>query len=306
MNKKIKIIAAICVVAILVLSQGLFVVRQTNQAMVLQFGKPIKQIQEPGLKFKLPFIQNVVFFEKRLLDLDPPVEQVTLGTKKKRLDVDSFTRFRIVDPLAYYKAIIGNTGIYNSALAERELKKLLNPIVNSTVREVLGRYGLSELLSEKRVEIMAEIRDKVKQEGKKFGIDVVDVRIKRADLPKETSGPIYNRMRSERIREAKEIRAQGSEVAEKIKSNAERERTVIIAEAQKEAQVIRGEGDKEAARIWADAANKDAEFYDFYRSLQAYKASMAKEDTSLVLSPDSEFFKFLNNVPGTSRRGRKK
>jgi membrane protease subunit HflC len=303
MNKKTKIIIAICVVAILVLSQGLFVVTQTNQAMVLQFGKPVKQIQDAGLNFKLPLIQNVVFFEKRLLDLDPPVEQVILGDKK-RLDVDSFTRFKIADPLSYYKAVIGNTGVYNAVVAENELKKLLNPIVNSTVREVLGRYELPELLSEKRIEIMAEIRDKVRAKGKSLGIDVVDVRIKRADLPEETSGPIYNRMRSERIREAKEVRAQGSEAAEKIRSNAERERTVIIAEAQKEAQVIRGEGDKEAAKIWAEAANQDAEFYAFYRSLQAYKASMAKEDTSLVLSPDSEFFKFLNDIPGTSKRRR--
>ncbi|MCP4395267.1 MAG: protease modulator HflC [Alphaproteobacteria bacterium] len=305
MNTTMKIITGIALLAIIILAQGVFVVNQTQQAMVLQFGRPVKQIQEAGLKLKVPFIQNVVYFEKRLLDLDPPVEQVILK-QKKRLDVDSFTRFRIVDPLAYYKAVAGRGGVYSPTQAENNLKDLLGAIVNSTVREVLGRYELTDLLSEKRIGIMAEIRDKVKADGISLGIDVVDVRIKRADLPEVTSGPIYNRMRSERIREAKEVRAQGFEFAEKIRSNAERERTVLLAEAQKEAQITRGEGDKAAAKTWADAANKDKEFYAFYRSLQAYKTALSGEGTSLVLSPDSEFFRYLDDVPGVKSSRKKR
>lgn len=287
MNKKLAIIGFLIVALGFIASSSLFVVDETQQALVLQFGEPKRVIQEPGLKAKLPLIQNVIFYDRRVLDLDPPVEQVILADQK-RLDVDAFVRYRITEPLRFYQSV--GTEV---ALVQR-----LNTVVISSLRRVLGNVTLLGVLSEERAAIMDNIREQVNSEAKAFGIDIVDVRIRRADLPEETSQAIFARMRSEREREAAEFRAQGQELAQQIRSRADRERTVILAEAQREAQVLRGEGDNQALRIIAEATSRDPQFYAFYRTLEAYRTSISREDTTLVLSPDSEFFRFFHNFNG--------
>lgn len=272
-------------VAVVVLSSSVYVVNQAEQAIVLQFGEPVRLVKEPGLKVKIPFIQKVVFYDTRLLNLDPPAQEVVLNDKK-RLDVDSFTRYRIVDPLKFYQTV----------RTELQARSKLEEIVNSSVRKVLGRVTLQELLSEERAEIMASISGAVKKDAEQIGVDVAEVRIRRADLPIEVLQAINDRMKAERDRDAKEFRAQGQQIAQQIRSTADKERTIIIAEAEKQAQIIRGEGDKEATQIWNDAANIDAEFYAFYRSLEAYRNSLAKENNSFVLSPDSDFFRYFTKT----------
>lgn len=273
------------VVAILA-SASLFTVNETQQALVLQFGEPRRVIKEPGLKIKIPFIQNVVIMDRRVLDLDPPVEQVILADQK-RLDVDAFARYRIHDPLRFYQTVS------NEVRAENRL----NSIVNSALRRVLGSVTLLAVLSEERARVMSDIRGQVNGEAQDLGIEIVDVRIRRADLPEETSQSIFARMRSEREREAAEARAQGQEQSQQIRSRAERERTVLLAEAQRDAQKLRGEGDNQALRIIAEATSSDPQFYTYYRSLEAYRKTMGKGDTTYVLSPDSPFFRFFRDVP---------
>lgn len=272
----------VLVIAVVVLSASVYVVNQAEQAIVLQFGEPVRLVKDPGLKIKIPFIQNVVLYDKRLLNLDPPAQEVVLNDKK-RLDVDSFTRYRIVDPLKFYQTV----------RTELQARSKLEEIVNSSVRKVLGRVTLQELLSGERSEIMEAMSSAVKKDAEQIGVDVAEVRIRRADLPIEVLQAINDRMKAERDRDAKEFRAQGQQIAQQIRSTADKERTIIIAEAEKQAQIIRGEGDKEATQIWNDAASIDAEFYAFYRSLEAYRNSLAKENNSLVLSPDSDFFRYF-------------
>ncbi len=265
-----------------------FIVSQTEQALVLQFGRPVRVIQEPGLNFKMPFVQNVEFYEKRLMDFDADPKEV-IAADQKRLMVDAFVRYHITDPLRF-KQTVGN---------ENTMRSRLNSILESSLRQVVGSVPLSDVISEKRDDIMQEIRAQVNEQamggdGKGgFGIEVVDVRIKRADLPQANSEGIYKRMQTEREREANQFRAQGSEDAQKIRSQADKERTIILAEAQKTAQITRGEGDSEATKIFAQAFNKDPEFFKFYRSMQAYKKSISSKDTTVVLSPDSEFLKYM-------------
>ncbi len=273
------------VVAILA-SASLFTVNETQQALVLQFGEPRRVIKEPGLKIKIPFIQNVVIMDRRVLDLDPPVEQVILADQK-RLDVDAFARYRIHNPLRFYQTVT------NEVRAENRM----NSIVNSALRRVLGSVTLLAVLSEERARVMNDIRAQVNAEAQDLGIEIVDVRIRRADLPEETSQSIFARMRSEREREAAEARAQGQEQSQQIRSRAERERTVLLAEAQRDAQKLRGEGDNQALRIIAEATSSDPQFYTYYRSLEAYRKTMSKGDTTYVLSPDSSFFRFFRDVP---------
>lgn len=273
------------VVAILA-SASLFTVNETQQALVLQFGEPRRVIKEPGLKIKIPFIQNVVIMDRRVLDLDPPVEQVILADQK-RLDVDAFARYRIHNPLRFYQTVT------NEVRAENRM----NSIVNSALRRVLGSVTLLAVLSEERARVMNDIRAQVNAEAQDLGIEIVDVRIRRADLPEETSQSIFARMRSEREREAAEARAQGQEQSQQIRSRAERERTVLLAEAQRDAQKLRGEGDNQALRIIAEATSSDPQFYTYYRSLEAYRKTMGKGDTTYVLSPDSSFFRFFRDVP---------
>lgn len=285
MNKKLVILGVIAVILGVVGASSLFTVAETQQALVLQFGEPKRIIQEPGLKAKVPFVQNVVMLDRRVLDVDPPVEQVILADQK-RLEVDAFARYRIADPLRFFQSV-GN---------ENNAETRLASVVNSSLRRVLGNVTLLAVLSEERGRVMADIRAQVNQEAQRFGIEIVDVRIRRADLPEATSQAVFERMRAERDREAREARAQGQEQAQQIRSRAERERTVILAEAQRDAQILRGEGDNQAIRILADAANRNPDFYQFYRSLEAYREALRQDNTSLVLSPDSEFFRFFGNI----------
>lgn len=268
----------------LVLSSA-YIVYQPEQAIVLQFGKPIRLITEAGLKFKVPLIQNVVFYDSRLLNLDPPAQEVVLNDKK-RLDVDSFTRYQIVDPLKFYKTV----------KTETQARSKLEEIVNSSLRKVLGRVTLTELLSQQRTQIMADISKTVKKDAEAIGVSVADVRIRRADLPMEVMQAINERMKTERQRDAKEFRAKGQQQAQNIRATADKEAAIIVAEAEKQSQILRGEGDKESVAIWNKTVGQDVDFYEFYRSLEAYRKSLGDNETSLVLSPDSQFFKYFNTT----------
>jgi len=276
------ITSVLFILVVVLLAQSVYIVTQIEQAIVLQFGEPIRVIKEPGLKFKIPFIQNVVYYDTRLLNLDPPAQEIVLGDKK-RLDVDSFTRYKIVDPLRFYQTV----------RTEVQAQSKLEEIVNSSVRNVLGRITLQELLSEKRSQIMTDISIAVKNDAAQIGVKVAEVRIRRADLPIEVLQAINDRMKAERERDAKEARAQGQQAAQQIRATADKESTIIVAEAEKQAQIIKGDGDREATSIWNEAASVDAEFYAFYRSLEAYRTSMNKTGNALVLSPDSDFFKYF-------------
>lgn len=283
MNKNIKAyLLIVLAVAAVVLSGSLYEVNQTEQAIVLQFGEPVRLVKDAGLKIKLPLIQNVVYYDTRLLNLDPPAQEIVLNDKK-RLDVDSFTRYRIVDPLKFYQTV----------RTETQARSKLEEIVNSSVRKVLGRVTLQELLSKERAQIMADISNAVKNDAEQIGVSVAEVRIRRADLPIEVLQAINDRMKAERDRDAKEFRAQGQQEAQQIRSKADKERTIIIAEAEKQAQIIRGEGDKEATAIWNQAAATDPQFYTYYRSLEAYRASLGNDKNSFVLSPESDFFRYF-------------
>ena len=264
---------------------SIFIVKEINQAIVLQFGDPKRIISTPGINFKIPFIQNVVFLDKRILNLDAPPEEV-IASDQKRLIVDAFARFQIVDPLKFYISV-GN---------ERVARSRLSTIINSRIRSVLGTQRLQTLLSADRTNQMALIQDGVNTEAEKFGIKIVDVRIKRADLPPANSEAIYRRMQTEREREAKEFRAKGAEMAITITSTADKEVTVILAEAEKQSQIMKGEGDGQRNKIFAEAFGKDPDFFAFYRAMQAYEKALIGGETSLILSPDSEFFKFFGNI----------
>ena len=264
---------------------SIFIVKEVNQAIVLQFGDPKRIITKPGLNFKLPFIQNVVFLDKRILNLDAPPEEV-IASDQKRLIVDAFARFQIIDPLKFYISV-GN---------ERVARSRLSTIINSRIRSVLGTQRLQTLLSEDRTKQMALIQEGVNKEAEKFGIKIIDVRIKRADLPQANSNAIFARMQTERNREAKEFRAKGAEMAVTITSTADKEVTVILADAQKKSEIMKGEGDGQRNKIFAEAFGQDPEFFAFYRAMQAYEKALIGGETSLVLSPDSEFFKFFGNV----------
>ena len=264
---------------------SLFTVKEINQAIVLQFGDPKKVIAEPGLQVKIPFIQNVVYLDRRILSLDPAPEEV-IASDQKRLIVDAYARFRIVDPLKFYISV-GDERVARSRLAT---------IINSRIRNVLGKQSLATLLSEDRTKQMAIIQEGVNTEAEKFGITIIDVRIKRADLPQANSEAIYKRMQTEREREAKEFRAKGAEMAVTITSTADKEVTVLLANAKKQSEIMKGEGDGQRNSIFAQAFGKDPEFFAFYRAMQAYEKALIGGETSLILSPDSDFFKFFGDT----------
>ena len=280
-----KFILPIIVVAGFVVYLSFFTVKEINQAIVLQFGDPKRVIAEPGLQVKIPFIQNVVFLDRRILSLDPAPEEV-IASDQKRLIVDAYARFKIVDPLKFYISV-GNEMVARSRLAT---------IINSRLRSVLGKHSLATLLSEDRTKQMAIIQDGVNTEAEKFGITIIDIRIKRADLPQANSEAIYKRMQTEREREAKQFRARGAEMAVTITSTADKEVTVLLANAKKQSEIMKGEGDGQRNKIFADAFGKDPEFFSFYRAMQAYENALIGGDTSLILSPDSDFFKFFGNT----------
>ena len=280
---------AIVVVIILVLSST-FKVNEYEQVILLQFGEPRKVVngygtQEPGLYLKTPFVQNVETFEKRILDYDAPPEEMILGDQK-RLVVDSFIRYRITDPLLFFQTV-GSEAI---------ARNRLGAILNAATRQVLGTVELITVLSGERGQLMVYILDQVNRQSRDFGVDVIDVRIRRADLPDENSQAVYRRMQTEREREAKEYRAQGDEASQRIRSRADKERTILLANAKRESEIVRGQGDALAIKIFADAFGQDEEFFSFYRSMQAYTLALGAEDTTLVLSPDSEFFRFFGRI----------
>jgi len=309
--KKTPFLIAIGVIGIVALLQSAFIVHQTEQVLVLQFGKPVRTVQEPGLYFKTPFIQDLTRYDKRILEFNAKPEEINMVDEKRgiqeRVVVDAFVKYVITNPLLFYQSVRN----------EQNLNEQLRSIVFSSVREVLGKQGLRDLLSEERVQIMRDIRVEVNRrllrsarqtaetikaadgEVKKqvaergFGIDVVDVRINRADLPAEISQSTFNRMRANFAEEAQKFRSQGQEQSLKIKSTADRKRAEIIAEANRKAQTIRGEGEGEATKIFASAFESDLGFFEFYRSMQAYEKSISSEDTTVILSPDSEFLKYL-------------
>jgi len=280
-----KFLLPVIAVALFAIYLSLFVVKEINQAIVLQFGDPKKVIVKPGLQVKIPFIQNVVFLDRRILNLDAPPEEV-IASDQKRLIVDAYARFKIVDPLKFYISV-GD---------ERVARSRLSTIINSRIRSVLGKQSLATLLSEDRTKQMAIIQEGVNTEAKNFGIEIIDVRIKRADLPQANSEAIYKRMQTEREREAKEFRAKGAEMAVTITSTADKEVTVLLANAKKQSEIMKGEGDGQRNRIFANAFGKDPEFFAFYRAMQAYEKALIGGDTSLILSPDSDFFKFFGDT----------
>ena len=280
-----KFIIPIIIVLAIITYLSLFTVKEINQAIVLQFGNPKKVITTAGLQWKIPFVQNVVFLDRRILSLDPAPEEV-IASDQKRLIVDAYSRFKIIDPLKFYISV-GNEMVARSRLAT---------IINSRIRNVLGKQSLATLLSEERGRQMAIIQEGVNEEAKKFGIEIIDVRIKRADLPQANSEAIYKRMQTEREREAKEFRARGAEMAVTITSTADKEVTVILANANKQSEIMKGEGDGIRNKIFADAFGQDPEFFSFYRAMQAYEKALIGGETTMILSPDSDFFKFFGST----------
>jgi modulator of FtsH protease HflC len=293
MSRRLIIVGILAAVVLIVASSSLFIVNQAEQALVLRFGAHRATIKDPGLHAKIPFIEDVVRYDLRLLALDPPAEQIILGDQK-RVEVDTYTRYRIADPLKFYQAV----------RTETQARAQLTQIVSSATRRVLGQVMLPNILSDERSHIMEQIQQEVSERAtRELGVVVADVRLRRADLPEETSQAIYDRMKSERERQAKEARAQGYEWGQQIRARADRERTVILAEAQRQSQIERGQGEADANRIFADAFSKDPQFFSLYRSLQAYRHTLADGNTTLVLSPDNDFRRYLSNGPaGRGRR----
>jgi membrane protease subunit HflC len=283
MNRALMALVVLAGIVLVAIFGSVYTVYETQQALVLQFGRFIRTVTEPGLHFKLPFLQNVVYIDRRVLDFDAPAEEVILGDQK-RLVVDAFARYRIVDPQRFYQSVRDEDG----------LRLRINTVLDASLRKVLGDTPLFTVLSADRSALMDRIQDDANSRVRSFGVDVVDVRIKRADLPAENSEAIYRRMQTEREREAKELRAQGYELGQRIRASADRERRVLIAEAQKKAQIIRGQGDGEATRIFAESFGQDIDFFTFYRSMQAYQSALGDDSTSFVLSPEGEFFQYFD------------
>lgn len=275
------------VVAAILLSMALFTVEQREQALILQFGEFKRQVTKPGLYTKIPFLQEVERFDRRLLDFDAPAEEV-IASDQKRLVVDAFARYSITDPLLYFQTV-GD---------ERLLRPRLAAIINSNIRRVLGQVPLQSAISDDRAGLMQQITDSTRTEAMAFGIDVRDVRIKRADLPTANSEAIFRRMQTEREQEAAELRAQGNQESLTIRAEADRERVVILADAERDSQILRGEGEAESNRIFAESFGRDPGFFAFYRSMQAYQEALGSGGTTMVLSPDSDFFRYLGDVQG--------
>jgi membrane protease subunit HflC len=284
------IIAVIIVAALIVGYASVFTVYQTQQALVIRLGQPVRVISEPGLNFKAPFIDSVVHIDKRILDLEAPPQEV-IASDQKRLVVDAFARYRIKDPLRFYQTL----GSINGANSQ------LSILLNSALRRVLGEVTFTHVVRDQRADLMARIRELVDHEAIGYGIQVVDIRIRRADLPEQNSQAVYQRMQTERQREAAEFRAQGAQRAQEIRSRADREVTVLVAEATSKSEQIRGEGDGTRNQIFADAFNQDPDFFAFYRSMQAYEQGLKQNDTRMLLKPDSNFFRYFTDPSGKPR-----
>ncbi|HUK58609.1 MAG TPA: protease modulator HflC [Stellaceae bacterium] len=284
-SRMIAALSAAIVVVLIVAWSSFFVVSQVQEGLVLQFGNPIDVVTEPGLHVKLPW-QDVVEYDRRILDFEPPAEEV-IASDQKRLVVDTYIRFRIVNPLQFYQSVG----------TELVAWQRVGAIMTGALRRIIGGIELQDVISQRRAEIMQQVKTEVNEQSKGFGIDVVDVRIKRADLPEQNSEAVYARMKSERQREAAGYRAEGARQAQQIRADADRQRIEIIADSNKQSQILRGQGDGDAIRITAEAYGKDEGFFSYYRSLEAYRAALSGQDTTFVLSPDSPFFKYLENGP---------
>jgi len=284
------LLAVLVLIGLVVVYGSTFTVYQTDQAIVVQLGQPIRVVTEPGLHFKWPVVQSVISIDKRILDLENPAQEV-IASDGERLVVDAFARYRVSDPLKFYQTI----GAIESANAR------LSPLLNSSLRRVLGSNRKIEIVRDKRAQLMADVRTQLGEEAKAFGIEVVDARIRRADLPEQNSQAVYKRMQTERERQAAEFRAQGAQKKQEIQAKADRDVTVIKAEANQKAEQLRGEGDAERNRIFADAFGRDPDFFAFYRSMQAYEAGLKAGDTRMLLRPDSDFFRYFGNPSGKAR-----
>lgn len=285
MKKSLAFLGVLIVVGAVVAYNSIFVVHQASQALILQFGNPIRDVQEPGMHFKTPFLQNVELYDRRILDLDPPPQEVILADQK-RVNVNAFARYKIVDPLEFRK----------KALTDANFRQLFGSRLNAAVRSEIGRILLGDMLTQKRAEVMRAITEQMKAQAGEFGTEVVDVRIGRTDLPETTAQAVFNRMRSDRVAHAAELRANGEKQKAEIQARADKQRTIIISEAKKQAEILRGQGDGLRTTILNDAYGQDPEFFDFYRSMEAFGNSV-KPGTSMVLSPDSELFQFFNSIP---------
>jgi len=289
MKSPVAVFAALVAILLVVIGFGTsaFIVRQTEQALVLRFGEPIMGrglITDPGLHFKVPFIETVVYLDNRILDLETSKQEV-LASDNNRIEVDAFLRYKIVDPLRFYQSV-GTTQRADGQLAN---------VLNSAVRRVLGEANMPQIVRDQRSQLMVRIREQVEQEASKFGVTIKDVRIRRADLPKQISEKVFSRMQTERAREAAEFRAQGAEQAQRITSKADRDVVVLRAQAQQQADQLRGEGEAQRNGIFAEAYGKDPDFFSFWRSMQAYEAGLKSGDTRLILSPSSQFFRYFGS-----------
>jgi modulator of FtsH protease HflC len=285
-------IVLVLVLAAVVLGySSMFTVYQTQQALVVRLGQPVRVVTEPGLNFKVPLIDSVIGIDKRILDLENPAQEV-IASDQKRLVVDAFARYKIIDPLLFYQTL-GSGIAANSQLAV---------LLNSALRRVLGEVTFTHVVRDQRSELMARMREQVDREAAAYGISVIDVRIRRADLPEQNSQAVYERMKTERQREAQEFRSLGNQRAQEIRSRADREVTILVADATSRAEQIRGEGDAERNRIFAEAFSRDPDFFNFYRSMQAYEAGLKAGDTRMVLRPDTDFFRYFNDPMGRHRQ----
>jgi membrane protease subunit HflC len=282
MHNKVPLIIASSVVGIILLMGSIFAVEQRQFALIFQFGEIVRSVREPGLHFKVPFIQNIMFFDNRILNVSLESTEVTASDEKKII-VNAFAKYRIDNPVEFYKTI---NNIHN-------IRIQLNRILDSSIRRVIGTKPLVSLLSHERREIMDKVSENVNKETARLGVNVIDVRLVRADLPKENSDAVCRRMQTEREKEAKQIRAEGVEIASKIKASAEKESKIVISESYKNSEITRGEGDSKAAKIYNAAYSRDPEFYKFHKSLGAYRATLNSKDTSFIISPDSDFLKIL-------------
>ena len=285
MKKSLAILGVLLAIVAIVAFNSMFTVHQAAQALILQLGNPVRVVQEPGLHFKTPFIQNVELYDRRILDLDPPPQEIILSDQK-RVIVDAFARYKIVDPLEYRK----------KALTDANFRQLFGSRLNAAVRSQIGKILLGDMLTAKRQEVMQAITDQMKAQAAEFGTEVVDVRIGRTDLPDTTAQAVFNRMRSDRVAHAAKLRANGEKEKAEIQARADKERTIIISEAKKTSEILRGQGDGLRTNILNEAYGQDSEFFDFYRSMEAFGNSI-KPGTSMVLSPQSQLFQFFNLVP---------
>jgi membrane protease subunit HflC len=285
------VVAVVVIIALIIVWGSIFTVYQTRQALVVRLGEPVRIVTEPGLHFKVPLIDSVIPVDKRILDLDNPAQEI-IASDQKRLVVDAFARYKITKPLLFYQAV-GTIEGANSRLAT---------LLNSALRRVVGESSFEAVVRDKRGDMMAEIQKQLDREAAAFGINVVDVRIRRVDLPEQNSQAIFQRMQTERQREAAEFRATGNERAQGIRAEADRDVTVLIAEAQQRAETMRGEGDAERNRIYAEAYGQDADFFNFYRTMQAYEAGLKSNDTRMVLTPDSDFFRYFGGSKGKNQQ----